>query len=373
MPPLYDNADLLIRNDSETSEDMHSWQPILEGLAEEIAAVDGVAAVETVTGVPFTLADEAFAEDWLTAYSATRPYLDQAEVLSAFQGDPSRYYGMLKGIDAQAFDALNAQLSTPLERDAFLRGEVCVLAYSGIEVPEERLNTPLAIRVGDETINVQPATVSNEGYYAASQNIGPTLIVSKDWLDTLEATPLTLSMLVRYDTPYDAITEERVMALVNARPGLADIYNESLLANQVAIQATEGDLNETGAAIALLLLVVGMLNYVNTMAASIQSRRLSLSIMESLGMTPRQIHRQLVCEGLLIAFGVLILTASFGLGLTFLSFQAMNHMDVPFVVPLLPVLGATLLMVLLCACVPLVCYRRLGDGDTLIERLRMSE
>lgn len=47
-------------------------------------------------------------------------------------------------------------------------------------------------------------------------------------------------MLVRYDTPYDAITEERVMALVNARPGLADIYNESLLANQVAIQATEG-------------------------------------------------------------------------------------------------------------------------------------
>lgn len=252
VAPLYDNADLLIRNDSETSEDMHSWQPILEGLAEEIAAVDGVAAVETVTGVPFTLADEAFAEDWLTAYSATRPYLDQVEVLSAFQGDPSRYYGMLKGIDAQAFDALNAQLSTPLERDAFLRGEVCVLAYSGIEVPEERLNTPLAIRVGDETINVRPATVSNEGYYAASQNIGPTLIVSKDWLDTLEATPLTLSMLVRYDTPYDAITEERVMALVNARPGLADIYNESLLANQVAIQATEGDLNETGAAIALL-------------------------------------------------------------------------------------------------------------------------
>lgn len=300
VAPLYDNADLLIRNDSETSEDMHSWQPILEGLAEEIAAVDGVAAVETVTGVPFKLADEAFAEDWLTAYSATRPYLDQAEVLSAFQGDPSRYY-------------------------------------------------------------------------AASKNIGPTLIVSKDWLDTLEATPLTLSMLVRYDTPYDAITEERVMALVNARPGLADIYNESLLANQVAIQATEGDLNETGAAIALLLLVVGMLNYVNTMAASIQSRRLSLSIMESLGMTPRQIHRQLVCEGLLIAFGVLILTASFGLGLTFLSFQAMNHMDVPFVVPLLPVLGVTLLMVLLCACVPLVCYRRLGDGDTLIERLRMSE
>ena len=227
--------------------------------------------------------------------------------------------------------------------------------------------------MGDETINVWPATVSNEGYYAASKNIGPTLIVSKDWLDTLEATPLTLSMLVRYDTPYDAITEERVMALVNARPGLADIYNESLLANQVAIQATEGDLNETGAAIALLLLVVGMLNYVNTMAASIQSRRLSLSIMESLGMTPRQIHRQLVCEGLLIAFGVLILTASFGLGLTFLSFQAMNHMDVPFVVPLLPVLGATLLMVLLCACVPLVCYHRLGDGDTLIERLRMSE
>ena len=73
VAPLYDNADLLIRNDSETSEDMHSWQPILEGLAEEIAAVDGVAAVETVTGVPFKLADEAFAEDWLTATAPPVP------------------------------------------------------------------------------------------------------------------------------------------------------------------------------------------------------------------------------------------------------------------------------------------------------------
>ena len=109
------------------------------------------------------------------------------------------------------------------------------------------------------------------------------------------------------------------------------------------------------------------------MAASVQSRRLSFSIMESLGMTPRQIQRQLLCEGLLIAAGVLALTATVGLGVTALAFQALNHTGVPFTLPWAPILVACMLMVLLCVAVPRLCYDRLADEGALIARLRMSE
>ena len=90
-------------------------------------------------------------------------------------------------------------------------------------------------------------------------------------------------------------------------------------------------------------------------------------------MTPPQLRCQLVIEGLLIALGVLMLTATLGMMVTYLAFQVMNYANVPFQVPFAPIVGAALLVTLLCVVVPLACYRRLGDEGALIERLRISE
>lgn len=375
--PLYWDADLLIRNDSETSEDIASYRPILEGLADEIAAVPGVADVHEVVSVPFVLADDDFAVAWLGAYSESRPYLETSEVMGQFRANPSRYYGMLRAVDAEEFDHLNAQLAEPVDRDAFLAGEIALAAAGGITMPEAYLDSaPLSLAAGGETLSVRVAAeVYDNGDLGASRNIGPNLIVSQHWLESLSAVPITTSLTVHYDSPEDAATEQRVMDLLAARAQAdnGDVFWQSHLDEVQAIRAAAGDLNGTGVAIALLLLIVGMLNYVNTMAASVQSRRLSFSIMESLGMTPGQIRRQLLCEGLLIVLGVLALTATLGLAVTVIAFQAINHAGVAFTLPLAPILAAAVLVVLLCSIVPLACYNQLADKGALIERLRMSE
>ena len=371
VAPLYWNADLLIRNDSETTEDIASYQPILEGLAEEIRAVPGVADVHKVVGVPFTLADDDFAAAWLESYCESRPYLTIDDVLADFRDDPTRYYGMLRAVDAEEFEHLNSQLAEPIDREKFLAGEVCLLASSSIALPE---TSSLTLESGGQSLMLEiAAEVYDSGDLGASRNIGPNLIVSRDWLDSLGLAPIVTNLSVHYAEPGDAQTEKQVQALLADDPKLGEIFVQSHLAEVQAVQSTEGDLNETGAAIALLLLFVGMLNYVGTMAASVQSRRLSFSIMESLGMTPRAAHRQLLCEGFLIALGVLALTATLGMAVTFVAFQAMNYTGVPFTLPLGPILGAAALVSLLCAVVPLVCYNRLADEGALVARLRMSE
>ena len=371
VAPLYWNADLLIRNDSETTEDISSYQPILEGLAEEIRALPGVADVHEVVGVPFTLADDDFAAAWLESYCESRPYLTTDDVMADFHNDPTRYYGMLRAVDAEEFEHLNSQLAEPIDREKFLAGKLCLLASSSIALPE---TSSLTLESGGQSLSLEiAAEVYDSGDLGASRNIGPDLIVSRDWLDSLGVAPFVTNFSVHYAEPGDVQTEKQVQALLADEPNLGEIFVQSHLAEVQAVQSTEGDLNETGAAIALLLLFVGMLNYVGTMAASVQSRRLSFSIMESLGMTPRAAHRQLLCEGLLIALGVLALTATLGLAVTFVAFQAMNHTGVPFTLPLGPILGAAALVILLCVVVPLVCYNRLADEGALVARLRMSE
>ena len=54
---------------------------------------------------------------------------------------------------------------------------------------------------------------------------------------------------------------------------------------------------EIGTIIALLLLLVGVLNYTNTIASSIQNRKLTFSVMESIGMSKKQINQLLIREG----------------------------------------------------------------------------
>lgn len=334
-------------------------------------ALPGVADVHEVVGVPFTLADDDFAAAWLESYCESRPYLTTDDVMADFRNDPTRYFGMLRAVDAEEFEHLNSQLAEPIDREKFLAGEVCLLASSSIALPE---TSSLTLESGGQSFSLEiAAEVYDSGDLGASRNIGPDLIVSRDWLDSLGVAPFVTNLSVHYAEPGDAQTEAQVQALLADEPNLGEIFVQSHLAEVQAVQSTEGDLNETGAAIALLLLFVGMLNYVGTMAASVQSRRLSFSIMESLGMTPRAAHRQLLCEGLLIALGVLALTATLGLAVTFVAFQAMNHTGVPFTLPIGPILGAAALVILLCAVVPLVCYNRLADEGALVARLRMSE
>ncbi|MEE0434658.1 MAG: FtsX-like permease family protein [Peptococcaceae bacterium] len=374
--PLYWDADMVIRNDSGTTEDCESWKPLLEDLRTALAACDGVADVHAVEGIPFTIADDAFAAAWLESYAQSRPYLTYDEVMADYTANPTHYYGMMKAIDAAEFEHLNAQLAEPLDKQAFLDGAICFVNISGgIALPERYLEgVPLTIEVAGQRLKMHiVAESSNDSSLSASRNLGPNIIVSQEWLAQQHLSPLTLGLTVHYEVPGDAATEERVQRLLAENGGLDDIFYQSHYEEVLAIQATEGDLNETGAAISLLLLLVGGLNYVNTMAASIQSRRLKFSIMESLGMTPPQLRCQLVIEGLLIALGVLMLTATLGMMVTYLAFQVMNYANVPFQVPFAPIVGAALLVTLLCVVVPLACYRRLGDEGALIERLRISE
>ena len=87
---------------------------------------------------------------------------------------------------------------------------------------------------------------------------------------------------------------------------------------------------EIGILIALLLLLVGTLNYINTMAGSIQSRKLTFSIMESVGMSRKQVYRLLLREGLLYAGFSVFLTLTAGTVVTYCCFQSMNYMEIPF-------------------------------------------
>ena len=121
------------------------------------------------------------------------------------------------------------------------------------------------------------------------------------------------------------------------------------------------------------LLLVGALNYVNTISSGIQNRKLTLSVMESIGMSVKQIDRLLIREGVLYGTFSVLITLTAGSAVTYICFQSMNHMDIPFGVPVIPLSCAIALVMLICAITPPLSYRRFAGNRSVVERLKEYE
>lgn len=228
-----------------------------------------------------------------------------------------------------------------------------------------------------ETLNISdkqemlPAMLS--GGEQQRVDIGASLIVSQDYLNSLISKPTTLNMYIYYNQKYDEVLEKKITSLVEDSPYSNDLHIESQFENMRTIQESQGEMMEIGTIIALLLLLVGVLNYTNTIASSIQNRKLTFSVMESIGMSKKQINQLLIREGVLYALFSVFITLTIGSVITYICFESMNYMEIPFNVPVFPLFSAIILVMLICMITPLLSYKKLAGNRSIVERLRDYE
>ncbi len=129
-----------------------------------------------------------------------------------------------------------------------------------------------------------------------------------------------------------------------------------------------------GGSLALIIGMIGILNFVNAVLTGILTRRREFAMLQSIGMTRRQLITMLCCEGgwyaTLTSAGSLVL--SFGLSLlivrplcTQIWFLSYRFVFLPLVIilPVLFILGAF---------VPYAAYHAAGR-QSIVERLRIAE
>ena len=95
--------------------------------------------------------------------------------------------------------------------------------------------------------------------------------------------------------------------------------------------------------------------------------------MESVGMSRKQINRLLIREGVLYATFSVLITLTIGSAITYVCFQSMNYMEIPFKVPVIPLISAIILVMLICTIAPLLSYKKLAGNRSIVERLRDYE
>ncbi|MDR1687478.1 MAG: FtsX-like permease family protein [Clostridiales bacterium] len=127
----------------------------------------------------------------------------------------------------------------------------------------------------------------------------------------------------------------------------------------------------TGGAMSFILAMVGVLNFINAVFTSINSRRTELAMLQSVGMTGRQLKTMLFGEGALYALITVISSATLGVPLSYLIIRAISGQLWFFKwnFSFMPTFVALPVLLLICAAIPLLCYR-FTQKASLAERLR---
>ena len=129
-----------------------------------------------------------------------------------------------------------------------------------------------------------------------------------------------------------------------------------------------------GGGVSLILILIGVLNFVNVMITGINIRLKELAVMESIGMTKKQIKKMLVFEGVYYAGITTLLICTLGTGIIFgISVLAQNMADYAvFTFPAVSLIFLTIIIFIICLVTPSIVFKACSK-QSVTERIREIE
>ncbi|WP_281203034.1 ABC transporter permease [Cytobacillus kochii] len=126
-----------------------------------------------------------------------------------------------------------------------------------------------------------------------------------------------------------------------------------------------------GGGFSVLLALIGIVNFINIMFTGIINRKQELSVLESIGMTRKQVKKMVAIEGAYYAMISLGLVWTLGNGIAYGFFTLFNSVSkyAVYQFPVIPMVLVSLVVVIICVTVPLLTYKKMTK-QSITERLK---
>lgn len=161
-------------------------------------------------------------------------------------------------------------------------------------------------------------------------------------------------------TMLDTYVEETNSGLgITSRKSIEEQYRKQTRSSSV-----------TGMAISVVIALVGVLNFINSMITSIVSRKKEFAMIQSVGMSRKQLQKLLIFEGLYYALITLVCSyavSSLAVGIGVRAMVAGGYTTFRFT--LLPLVLCTPVILGFAVMIPFICFKNL-EKQSIVERLR---
>ncbi|MCI8336093.1 MAG: ABC transporter permease [Peptococcaceae bacterium] len=273
-------------------------------------------------------------------------------------------YGDQSSIDWEKFNTGNYVIVDPFRVDA--NGEV--LYYEVGETVTLQFGNGREKEYEVLAIGTVPYAVSAHH----SHYIDPNFVLPEQEFMAQYPEALGMAAILDVEDQYISSAEEWLTAYCDTVND--QLQSRSAKTYEEEFQTTKMMFTVVGGGLSGVLGVIGILNFVNAMITSLIARRRELAMLESIGMTSRQIQTTLCLEGLYYILFTVGITATIGAVivqfLAQLLGQQIGYFTYRFTV--VPVLYCLPWLVLIAILVPLV-SNRLINRQSVVERLRQAE
>ncbi len=374
------NYDIQFKN--ETTLDDNRKQVITEKQIFQIKQINGVKNVRKVTSaevvVPYQ--EDVYGKYYKELYQSRYSPGNYEEDMELYQKEQENTYFTSRfiSVDEEGFEVLNESIGNTLDKEAFEAGKITV-AVKFLSLMEGDYGIPgktirFSLPDGKEPTkehSIQIAAVvdnwSNPAFFAGG--ITPEMIVSEKYAKKLMGELFTELINVQYEDAFLKETEEKVKAVFKDEQ---QISYESKLELYAEMKNSETKLKVLGNSIGFIIAILAVLNYLNMMAAGVQNRSREFAVLESIGMTTKQIKKMLWAEGSGYAVISIIISLVTGLPVSYAVFNAMNLYRISFSIPWLNNLILFSITLVLCMTAPVLIYQKTQNAS-IIERLQNGE
>ena len=267
--------------------------------------------------------------------------------------DGNKYQTYVFGIGEQDFNKAASLISSPLEYEDFCNGETAFFASATI-VPYKGTaisgTVQLPLNGENYTLNIAPYYLPGTFREDGKTLIAPNIYVSQKWLERIGVAGKINRITLQTDSSEQAL--DAVNTMLENYSGITFLGN----------------------AISVILLGIGLMNFINMMYVSVNSRSKELAVLESIGMTKKQICKMLQIEGNTYAIITAILIFTLGSAVLYGAFQVVKVQAsyAVFTYPFYQIAISLAIVIIICNLVPVLVYKA-EDNHSIIERLRVNE
>ena len=353
-------------------------QVINSDFIEQIRSIDGVKDVRVLKSatavVPYQ--ENVYGEYYKELYASRYSPGNYEKDMELYKKQPDHYSFTCRvvGIDEVEFEKINNTLLNPLDKEKFKNGEIAFVSKTftqgdnGITGKKVEFSIPTALNPDKKEIIETGAMIDDyPAYYSAGYT--PDLIVSDDFFDEIMGQPLIEMIKIDYDEPFSKSVEASIKKLAESNKLISW---ESKLDSYSEMKNSENQITVLGGSLGIIIMLLAISNYMNMMSESMQNRSKEFAVLESVGMTRKQIKKMIVFESLGYSILSIAISLIIGLPASYMVFTNFNIYSIPFAFPILKTLFLFIAIIIICVVTSLLVFSR-SKSETIIELLRRNE
>ena len=331
---------------------------------------------ETVQNID-TFYTQEMLDDWAT-YDPSGP----AQIKNAMETREA--IGVLYGMDGIPLDAITQErylLSGSYDAEKFAGGDYVLAIGPAIDSTDTERKAALPVPTVGSSITLEnhtytvmaivyPLQAVEEGAYEGGVRnqhcmsfIIPTSVFRQQWPEN------TLRKLFfNVDDAHIPAAEEMLDAYTKTIDTSLPVTSRKTMTEQYEAETRASAV--MGNTISVIIALVGVLNFINSMVTAIVSRKKEFAMIQSVGMTKRQLRKMLICEGLdyaaiTLMVSYIVSTLAVGIGVRAMTANEFST----FHFTLMPLMICTPILLAFAVLIPFLCFRNL-EKQSIVERLR---